>query len=158
MRAFGAFGGVPKMIRYDSFKTGGGPDRFRSGTFRTSAVRGNALPLRLRLILLRSKHRRGRMRRVGWKVRSAGSATPIPHLGSLEALNTALAAADARDDARRIGGRTETVGKAAARELLLLTPLPAETVRCGGLARPRSTVGSKRAVAAGCSPHCRLES
>ena len=50
--------------------------------------------------------------------------TPIPHVGSLEALNAALAAADARDNARRIGGRTETVGEAAARELLLLAPLP----------------------------------
>jgi hypothetical protein len=52
--------------------------------------------------------------------------TPIPHVGSLDALNAALAAADARDNARRIGGRTETVGEAAARELLLLAPLPAE--------------------------------
>ena len=52
--------------------------------------------------------------------------TPIPHVGSLEALNAALAAADARDDARRIGGRPETVGEAAAREMALLRPLPAE--------------------------------
>jgi hypothetical protein len=52
--------------------------------------------------------------------------TPIPHVGSLEALNAALAAADARDDARRISGRTETIGEAAARELVLLAPLPAE--------------------------------
>jgi hypothetical protein len=51
---------------------------------------------------------------------------PIPLVGLLEALNAALAAADARDDARRIGGRTETVGEAAARELPLLTPLPVE--------------------------------
>ena len=47
-------------------------------------------------------------------------------MGSLEALNAALAAADARDDARRIGGRPETVGEAAAREMALLRPLPAE--------------------------------
>ncbi len=51
--------------------------------------------------------------------------TPVPHVGSLAALNQALAAADARDDARRIAGRAETVGQAAARELLLLRPLPA---------------------------------
>ena len=37
--------------------------------------------------------------------------TPMPHVGSLAALNEALAAADARDDARRIPGRTETVGQ-----------------------------------------------
>jgi hypothetical protein len=52
--------------------------------------------------------------------------TPMPHVGSLEALNAALAAADARDDARHISGRAETIGEAAARELPLLTPLPAE--------------------------------
>jgi hypothetical protein len=48
-------------------------------------------------------------------------------VGSLAALNAALAAADARDEARRIGGRAETVGEAATRETLLLRPLPAET-------------------------------
>ncbi len=50
----------------------------------------------------------------------------MPHVGSLEVLNAALAAADARDDARHISGRAETIGDAAARELPLLTPLPAE--------------------------------
>jgi hypothetical protein len=52
--------------------------------------------------------------------------TAMPHVGSWDALNAALAAAAARDDARRIGGRAETVGAAAARELPLLTPLPVE--------------------------------
>jgi hypothetical protein len=47
-------------------------------------------------------------------------------VGSLEALNLALAAADARDDARHITGRAETIGEAAAGETPLLTPLPAE--------------------------------
>jgi hypothetical protein len=52
--------------------------------------------------------------------------TPIPHVGSLEALNAALAAADARDDARRIASRPATVGEAAAQDLPLLRPLPGE--------------------------------
>jgi hypothetical protein len=51
--------------------------------------------------------------------------TPMPYVGSLEVLNAAPAA-DARDDARHISGRVETIGVAAARELRLLTPLPAE--------------------------------
>jgi transposase len=51
--------------------------------------------------------------------------TPVPHVPTLAALNEALAAADARDDARRIAARIETVGAAAARELPLLRPLPA---------------------------------
>ena len=57
--------------------------------------------------------------------------TPIPHVGSLEALNAALAAADARDDARRIAGRTETVGEAAARELAVAAAAAGRAVRCG---------------------------
>ena len=36
--------------------------------------------------------------------------TPVPHVGSLAALNKALAAADARRRHRRIGARIETVG------------------------------------------------
>jgi len=50
--------------------------------------------------------------------------TPVPHLPSLAALNEALRAADARDDARLIGARKESVGAAAAREAPLLNPLP----------------------------------
>ena len=50
--------------------------------------------------------------------------TPVPHVGSLAGLNAALAAADARDDARRIAARTETVGAAFEREKVLLSPLP----------------------------------
>lgn len=50
--------------------------------------------------------------------------TPVPHLPSLAALNEAMAAHDAKDDARRIGARVKTVGDAFARELPLLNPLP----------------------------------
>jgi hypothetical protein len=50
--------------------------------------------------------------------------TPMPQVGSLAALNVALAAADARDDSRRIAFRTETVGAAFERESLVLNPLP----------------------------------
>ena len=50
--------------------------------------------------------------------------TPVPVLPTLAALNEALAAADARDDARRIAARTETVGAAFTREAGSLNPLP----------------------------------
>ena len=50
--------------------------------------------------------------------------TPLPHVGSLAALNEALAAADRRDDARRIAARVETVGDAFDRERAALRPLP----------------------------------
>jgi len=46
--------------------------------------------------------------------------------GAARLLNAALAEADVRDDARRISRRSETVGEAAAREMPLLAPLPAE--------------------------------
>jgi transposase len=50
--------------------------------------------------------------------------TPMPVLPTLAALNEAMAAADARDDQRRIAARPESVGAAAARELPLLRALP----------------------------------
>ena len=50
--------------------------------------------------------------------------TPLPHLPTLAALNEAMAAADARDDARRIGARRDSVGEAFAREAPWLNPLP----------------------------------
>jgi hypothetical protein len=50
--------------------------------------------------------------------------TPVPRVDSLAALNEAMAAADLRDDARRIAARVETVGAAAARELPALRSLP----------------------------------
>jgi hypothetical protein len=70
--------------------------------------------------------------------------TPIPHVGSLKALNAALAAADSRDDIRRIGGWLETVGKAAAREMSLLRPLPDE--RFDVALRPSCRVDAKARI------------
>lgn len=51
---------------------------------------------------------------------------PLPDFADIAQLNAYMAAADARDDQRRITGRTETVGAAAARELPRLRPLPVE--------------------------------
>lgn len=51
---------------------------------------------------------------------------PVPDFASLAALNEFMAEADADDDERKITGRTETVGAAAARELPGLRALPAE--------------------------------
>lgn len=130
VRAFEALGGVPVgMIRYDNLKPAVirvalGRDRFEHP----------------RLVALRSHygydsfycipgidgaHEKGGVEGEIGRFRRR-HLTPIPHVGSLAALNEALAAADARDDARRIGARAETVGAAAERELPLLLPLPAE--------------------------------
>lgn len=51
---------------------------------------------------------------------------PVPDFASLAQLNAFMAAADAIDDGRRITGRTETVGTAAAREAPGLQALPGE--------------------------------
>ena len=50
--------------------------------------------------------------------------TPVPHVASLAALNEAMATADARDDARRIGARARSVGDAFTTEQSMLKPLP----------------------------------
>ena len=51
--------------------------------------------------------------------------TPVPRAASLAELNQMLADADEVDEHRRIAARAETVGQAAAREVPLLNPLPA---------------------------------
>ena len=51
---------------------------------------------------------------------------PVPKFASLSELNAFMAAADGRDDARRITGRLESVGAAAARELPGLRAVPVE--------------------------------
>jgi transposase len=130
VRAFEALGGVPTgMIRYDNLKPAVvrvalGRERFEHPRF--VAMRSHygydsfyCMPGR------DGAHEKGGVEGEIGRFRRR-HLTPVPHVGSLAALNEALAAADARDDARRIGARAETVGLAAARELPLLRPLPAE--------------------------------
>jgi len=130
VRAFEALGGVPVgMIRYDNLKPAVirvalGRERFEHPRF--IALRSHygfdsfyCLPGK------DGAHEKGGVEGEIGRFRRR-HLTPVPHVGSLAALNDALAAADARDDARRIGARAETVGAAAARELPLLRPLPAE--------------------------------
>lgn len=72
---------------------------------------------------------------------------PVPDFATLAELNAFMAAADAADDGRRITGRTETVGAAAAREAPELRALPvegpfdpAQTLSCRVDARSRICV------------------
>lgn len=130
VRAFEAFGGVPTgMIRYDNLKPAVirialGRERFEHPRF--MAMRSHyGFDSFFCAPGLDGAHEKGGVEGEIGRFRRR-HLTPIPHVGSLEALNAALAAADARDDARRIGGRPETVGQAAARETALLRPLPAE--------------------------------
>lgn len=128
VRAFEALGGVPVgMIRYDNLK----PAVIRVALGRERLENERFVALRSHygydsFYCLPGKegaHEKGGVEGEIGRFRRR-HLTPVPHVGSLAALNEALAAADARDDARRIGARTETVGAGAARELPLLRDLP----------------------------------
>jgi transposase len=129
VRAFEAFGGVPRMIRYDNLKPAVirialGRERFEHPRF--VAMRSHyGYDSFFCVPGIDGAHEKGGVEGEIGRFRRR-HLTPMPHVGSLQALNVALAAADARDDARRIGGRPETVGEAASGEKPLLTPLPAE--------------------------------
>jgi transposase len=129
VQAFEAFGGVPTgMLRYDNLKPAVirvalGRERFEHPRF--IAMRSHyGYDSFFCLPGIEGAHEKGGVEGEIGRFRRR-HLTPMPHVGSLAALNEALAAADARDDARRIAGRAETVGAAAARELPLLNPLPA---------------------------------
>lgn len=128
VKAFAALGGIPTgMIRYDNLKPAVlkvllGRERFENPKF----------------VALRSyygfesfycrpgkegAHEKGGVEGEIGRFRRA-QLTPVPHVGSMAALNEAMAAADVRDDQRRIAGRAERVGAAFAREQPLLNPLP----------------------------------
>ncbi|MGH3371992.1 MAG: IS21 family transposase [Nocardioidaceae bacterium] len=131
VRAFEALGGVPTgMIRYDNLKPAVirvalGRERFEHPRF--VAMRSHyGYDSFFCAPGVEGAHEKGGVEGEIGRFRRR-HLTPVPHADSLAALNQALAAADAADDARRIGARAETVGAAAARELPLLRPLPAET-------------------------------
>ena len=128
VKAFEVLGGVPtKMIRYDNLKPAVlrcllGRERFENPKF----------------VALRSHygfdsfycrpgkdgaHEKGGVEGEVGRFRR-GHLTPVPHLPSLAALNEAMAAGDARDEARHIDARRVTVGAAFSIEQPLLNPLP----------------------------------
>jgi transposase len=130
VRAFAALGGVPVgMIRYDNLK----PAVIRVALGRERLENPRFVAMRSHygydsffcIPGIEGAHEKGGVEGEIGRFRRR-HLTPVPHVGSLAALNAALAAADQRDDARRIGARAETVGAAAARELPLLRPLPEE--------------------------------
>jgi transposase len=130
VRAFQAFGGVPVgMIRYDNLKPAVirvalGRERFEHPRF--VAMRSHyGYDSFFCAPGLDGAHEKGGVEGEIGRFRRR-HLTPIPHVGSLALLNAALATADARDDGRRIGGRADTVGQAATREIPLLRPLPVE--------------------------------
>ena len=102
VRAFHAIGGgADRDDPLRQLEACGNPGRVGSGTVRAPQIRGAALALRVRLVLLRPRldgvHEEGGVEGEIGRFRRR-HLTPFPHVGSLAALNKALAAADARDD------------------------------------------------------------
>jgi transposase len=128
VRSFEMFGGVPTgQIRYDNLK----PAVLRVLLGRERLEHPGFVALRSHygfdsfycLPGVEGAHEKGGVEGEIGRFRRR-HLTPVPVAASLAALNEQLAAADARDDYRRIAARTETVREAAAREAPLLNPLP----------------------------------
>ena len=128
VRAFEALGGVPiDKIRYDNLK----PAVIRVALGRERLEHPRFVALRSHYGFdsfycvpgIDGAHEKGGVEGEIGRFRRR-HLTPVPHVPSLAALNEALAAADARDDARRIGARAQTVGEDFAAEAGLLAPLP----------------------------------
>ena len=132
--AFERLGGMPERIRYDNLKVA--VSNVLMGRERREADRW---------IMFRSHygfdafycrpgvegaHEKGGVEGEGGRFRRR-HCVPIPHAASLEELNAMFAAADAADDARRIGQRPQTVGQMFALEAPALRPLPTERFETG---------------------------
>jgi transposase len=130
VQSFARLGGVPAgMIRYDNLKP---------AVIRVMLGRGRLE--NVRFIALRSHygfdsffcypgiegaHEKGGVEGEVGRFRRR-HLVPVPVFASLAELNAFMTAADVRDDDRRIAGRIETVGAAAARERPGLRALPAD--------------------------------
>lgn len=128
VKAFAALGGVPVgMIRYDNLKPAVlrcllGRERFENPRF--IALRSHyGFDSFYCRPGVEGAHEKGGVEGEVGRFRRR-HLTPMPHLPTLAALNEAMAAADARDDARRIAARRESVGEAFSREAVSLNPLP----------------------------------
>jgi len=127
--AFERLGGVPARIRYDNLtsavkKVLVGRDRIESDRF--TALRSHygfdafyCEPGE------RGAHEKGGVEGEVGRFRRR-HLVPVPRVRSMAELDALLAAADRRDDGRRISGRVETIGQAFAAERPALRPAAAE--------------------------------
>lgn len=127
--AFDHFGGSPARIRYDNLKPA--VVRVLRGRDRTESERFVALRSHYGFDSffcrpgVEGAHEKGGVEGEIGRFRRR-HLVPVPHVGSLAALNTALAAADTVDDSRVITGRPVTIAAAFAEEIKQLQPLPVE--------------------------------
>jgi len=141
VQAFAQLGGVPAVhVRYDNLKSA--VTRVLFGRTRVESQRW---------VLFRSHygfdvfycrpgkdgaHEKGGVEVEGGRFRR-NHLVPMPKVVSLTELNALLAAADTKDDRRRLEGRTVTVGTDFALEAPLLRPLPGEAFETGTTLTPR---------------------
>jgi transposase len=141
VHAFTRLGGVPVVhVRYDNLKSAV-----------TRVLFGRSRVESQRWVLFRSHygfdvfycrpgkegaHEKGGVEVEGGRFRR-NHLVPMPTVRSLAELNDLLAAADAKDDHRRLEGRTVTVSTDFALEAPLLRPLPGEAFETGLTLTPR---------------------
>jgi len=127
--AFSRLGGVPGRIRYDNLTSAVKKvlvGRDRTETDRFIALRSHyGFDAFFCIPGQSGAHEKGGVEGEVGRFRRR-HLVPVPKVADLAAFDALLAAADRRDDARRIIGRRETVGQAFAAERAHLAPLPAE--------------------------------
>jgi transposase len=141
LHAFGVLGGVPAdKIRYDNLKAA--VSRVLFGRTRVESARWVAFRSHHGFDAFYCQpgpdgaHEKGGVEGEVGRFRRT-HLVPVPAVGSLAELNALIEAADAADDARRIGNRTMTVGDDFDFERRLLRPLPAEPFDPGLTLTPR---------------------
>jgi transposase len=163
--AFAQLGGVPTVkIRYDNLKAI--VSRVLMGRTREESQRWIAFRSHYGFDAFYCQpgpdgaHEKGGVEGEGGRFRRT-HCVPMPVVDSIDELNELLAAADAKDDHRRIANRAMTVGHDFAVEQPLLRPLPAEpfptwltltprvdryariTVRCSHYSVPARLIGRR---------------
>ena len=128
VNAFTELGGVPTVhIRYDNLKSA--VSRVLVGRNRVESQRWLMFQAHMGFDAFYCQpgvdgaHEKGGVEGEGGRFRR-NHCVPMPRVDSLDQLNELLAAADAKDDYRRIANRSSTVGTDFAAEAPLLRPLP----------------------------------
>ena len=141
IHAFTQLGGVPVVhIRYDNLKSA--VTRVLFGRSRVESQKWTLFRSHYGFDVFYCRpgkegaHEKGGVEVEGDRFRR-NHLVPMPRVGSVAELNALLAAADAKDDHRRLEGRTVTVGTDFALERDVLRPLPAEAFESGTTLTPR---------------------
>ncbi|TWP32363.1 IS21 family transposase [Leekyejoonella antrihumi] len=143
VEAFEAIGGVPTQhIKYDNLKTAvakviHGPGRARQESDRWVLFRSHYgfEPFYCQPGINGAHEKGGVEGAVGWFRRN--HLTPMPEVATLDELNEQIKSWEARDESRRISGRTNTIGEDFATERPLLRPLPEDAFDPGLALTPR---------------------